>query len=223
MRVLYQLERGEFGGLIHPWTNIHKTLQPKVLAAAMAGQKADQDRIDHVAECWNDELGNGVCEEDKRILDEALNTLRYVFTVSTLLASNNPVLSEISMSSCFATFLWLASIPPRFCELVEERCPQALVLVATWCVLLKRVDDIWWVRGKAESLCRAVRSRLRGREWDEWMEWPREAVEGGYEAAGGEGFNELKMIEEVAHGRWSELARKVRSYNRDPDSGNFRH
>jgi len=201
LRVVHQLERGEFGDFVHPWTKIHETLQPDVLATAMAGQKDDQEKIDRVAECWSGEMGVGVSEEDKITLDEALKILRYVFTISTLLASGSPVLAEISMSSCFATLLWLASISPRFCELVEEKCPQALVVVATWCVLLKRVDEIWWVKGKAGSLWRAVRSRL-GCEWDEWLEWPKEAVEGVYGTADEGGFSSLKMIAEVAHGRW---------------------
>jgi hypothetical protein len=61
--------------------------------------------------------------------------------------------------------------------MVEERCPQALVIVAVYCVLLKRTGQVWWINGKAEDLLRVVKSELVGQEWDEWLAWPVEVVE----------------------------------------------
>jgi len=37
-----------------------------------------------------------------------------------------------------------------------RKCPQALVLVAVYCVLLKRIEEFWWIRGKAEKLVSGV-------------------------------------------------------------------
>jgi hypothetical protein len=61
--------------------------------------------------------------------------------------------------------------------MVEERCPQALVIVAVYCVLLKRTGQVWWIKGKAEDLLRVVKSELVRQEWDEWLAWPVEEVE----------------------------------------------
>lgn len=63
--------------------------------------------------------------------------------------------------------------------MVEERCPQALVPVAVYFILLKRLDDFWWIKGKAENLLAAVKHELHslGGEWSRWLEWPVGEVE----------------------------------------------
>jgi hypothetical protein len=53
--------------------------------------------------------------------------------------------------------------------MVEERCPQALILVAIYCVLLKRIEEFRWVRGKAGSLLAAVRRELPDEMLDKWL------------------------------------------------------
>lgn len=174
---IYWLKRGELGDLIRPWILIFSKLQPQVLSSTMDYQGADQGKLESIASCWNQEE-SALCIEDKLTHDETLNALRYVFTLSSLLSSESSFLSEISISSCFATFLWIIIIPPRFCEMVEERCPQALVIVAVYCVLLKRVKELWWIKGKAENLLMAVKRGLSSGEWDEWLKWSVEEVEG---------------------------------------------
>tara|TARA_R110002060_G_scaffold1755_12_gene3300 strand:- start:828 stop:1025 length:198 start_codon:yes stop_codon:yes gene_type:complete len=63
--------------------------------------------------------------------------------------------------------------------MVESRVPQALVLIAVYCVVLKRAEDLWWIRGKAGSLLGAVRYELGGdRRWERWLEWPTAEVNG---------------------------------------------
>lgn len=62
--------------------------------------------------------------------------------------------------------------------MVESRIPQALVLLGAYCVLLKRMEGSWWVKGKAESLLHAVQEALPERAWDSWMVWPVREMEG---------------------------------------------
>ena len=62
--------------------------------------------------------------------------------------------------------------------MIEERNPQALVLVAVYCVLWKRSEKFWWIRGKAESLLAAVRRELPDSTWDKWLEWPANEIDG---------------------------------------------
>jgi hypothetical protein len=174
---IHWLEKGELGDLIRPWKRIYNRLQPQALSSAMDSQGADQGKFESIPLCWNQE-DSDLCIEDRVTLDETLNTLRYVFTLSSLLSSESSFSSETGMSSCFATLYWTIIIPPRFCEMVEERCPQALVIVAVYCVLLKRIEELWWIRGKAENLLQAVKRELGGWQWDEWLEWPVKEVEG---------------------------------------------
>jgi len=62
--------------------------------------------------------------------------------------------------------------------MVEERCPQALVLITVYCVLLKRIEEFWWIRGKAENLIDAVRRELPDLSWEKWLIWPIKEIEG---------------------------------------------
>ena len=174
---VHWVEKGELGDLIRPWKRIRLTSQPQVLSSAVDKQEADLRKLESIPWCWNREE-SALCIYDKLTLDETLDTLRYVFTLSSLLSSESPFASEISISSCFGTLLWTTIVPPRFCEMVDERCPQALVLVAVYCVLLKRIERLWWIKGKAENLLSAVKRELGARGWDEWLEWPLEEVEG---------------------------------------------
>jgi hypothetical protein len=51
-------------------------------------------------------------------------------------------------------------MPPRFCKIVEERHSQALAIVALYCAFLKPVEELWWIKGKAENLLRAIKREL---------------------------------------------------------------
>lgn len=62
--------------------------------------------------------------------------------------------------------------------MAEEKVPQALLLVAVYCVLLKRIEEFWWIRGKAEDLLGAVRECLDGTVWEGMMAWCVGEVEG---------------------------------------------
>ena len=62
--------------------------------------------------------------------------------------------------------------------MVEERCPQALILVAVYCILLKRIEEFWLIRGEPESLLAAVKRELPDMLVDKWLKWPMEEIKG---------------------------------------------
>lgn len=107
-------------------------------------------------------------EEHKEALGTALRDLRKVFSISV----KDPEISIVSV-----TLAWPCMITLSFIKLVEERVPEALVLVAHYCVLLKRIETLWWMTGKAENLLETVRAALGG-GWDEWIQWPIDKVGG---------------------------------------------
>lgn len=177
------LEKGEMRGLVRPWDRVLPSTLPQTLTSASVvdNQEADHRRLDNIASCWN-QTDSILPSDDRLTLDETLDSLRYVFILSSLLAKESSFASEISINSCFATFLWTTIVPSRFCEMAEERCPQALIVVAVYCVLLKRAEGLWWMSGKAESLLIAVRRELRGEEWNEWLDWPMMEINGNKKA-----------------------------------------
>ncbi|KAH8594261.1 hypothetical protein B0O99DRAFT_687902 [Bisporella sp. PMI_857] len=68
-------------------------------------------------------------------------------------------------------------LPPRFLELVEQKDPRSLVLIARNIALLKLIDDVWWLHGIGQSQ-RVAEYSINGikamvaSEWMWAMDWP---------------------------------------------------
>jgi hypothetical protein len=153
-------EGGVFFNMIQPWM----ILKFQTIDAPL--ERVQSAKLDHIASCWTEaDLSTG----DKLALEDALQDLRYIFTLVSM--------KGIGISAAAATLSWTMTISRRFCEMIEERCPQALILVAVYCVLWKRDDKYWWIKGKAESLLAAVRRELPDTTWDKWLEWPAKKIQ----------------------------------------------
>lgn len=66
-------------------------------------------------------------------------------------------------------------LPKLFVELVEQRRPKALVILAYIMCMIKYVDDYWFFHGMAEHEVYGIRSTLPN-EWQWAMEWPAEML-----------------------------------------------
>lgn len=62
-----------------------------------------------------------------------------------------------------------------FAQLIKRRVPQALVLLAYYCVLLDLLDARWWIRGWSSRVLRDVVGELEG-QWRRWTDWPVEGM-----------------------------------------------
>lgn len=76
----------------------------------------------------------------------------------------------------------LLRLPSRFLTLLQQHVPAALALFARNIVLLKFIDDAWWLHGKNEHLVMdyAIQG-IRGLMPDSWLwaiEWPLKVVRG---------------------------------------------
>ena len=69
--------------------------------------------------------------------------------------------------------MWPGSVSQDFVELIYERDPRALVLLAHHFVLLKRNDYVWYLRGLGTGLLENIWEAL-GEEWRPWIQWPIE-------------------------------------------------
>ncbi|GAB7361530.1 hypothetical protein MBLNU230_g1585t1 [Neophaeotheca triangularis] len=58
-----------------------------------------------------------------------------------------------------------------FADMVKRRRPQALVLLAYYCVLLDSLEDRWWVEGWAGRVLEDINSTLEP-QWLHWISWP---------------------------------------------------
>lgn len=101
------------------------------------------------------------------VLDHTLHMLRRVFVVVT----TNEIIEPQA-----ATLSWPIIIPDVYIQMISQRNPHALVLLAHYTVLLKRNEERWWIKDKAEELLQKIVLELQrlpdGPQWMEWIQWP---------------------------------------------------
>jgi len=102
------------------------------------------------------------------ICQESLSKLQYYFN-----AENG--LGETSMNSTNMLFSWLISVSVDFTVLLEQRRPEALVVLAYYAVVLHRRRGSWAVDEAGEKLLKHIKNHL-GKPWEEWLAWPSSVV-----------------------------------------------
>ncbi|KAI4148826.1 MAG: hypothetical protein LQ341_001479 [Variospora aurantia] len=68
-------------------------------------------------------------------------------------------------------FTWPVEVPDKFIELLHARRPEALVILAHYCVVLHHLDKYWWLEGWAVHVMDSIYSELT-ESWREWIQWP---------------------------------------------------
>ncbi|KAM4059548.1 fungal zn(2)-Cys(6) binuclear cluster domain-containing protein [Hirsutella rhossiliensis] len=72
-----------------------------------------------------------------------------------------------------AALAFPASVSRRFLEVVEEKRPRALAILACFFALLKRMDNVWWLDNVARREVTGLVSMLEpGSPWWRHLEWP---------------------------------------------------
>ncbi|KAK6007487.1 hypothetical protein QM012_004301 [Aureobasidium pullulans] len=70
---------------------------------------------------------------------------------------------------------WAVKLPVVFKDMLIERKPIALIILAYWAVLTSINPRPWHLRGLAEVLIARIEDII-GDEWAEFLRWPREKV-----------------------------------------------
>ena len=65
--------------------------------------------------------------------------------------------------------------PSAFSKLLKQRLPQALVILAHFCVLMDLLDTRWWIHGWARRIMQDIQTALED-SWRHWIEWPVQVV-----------------------------------------------
>lgn len=72
-----------------------------------------------------------------------------------------------------AALAFPASVSRRFVELVEEKRPRALAILACFFALLKRIDNVWWLGDVSRREVMGLVSLFEtGSSWWRRLEWP---------------------------------------------------
>ena len=98
----------------------------------------------------------------------ALDALRWVFAL--------PYINAWSFTYRYLIQVWPIRVPQEFFRLLNKQRQGALVLLAYYCVLLKRAQSAWYLQQRAEQLMGFVQVNL-DRHLADWVQWPRKELE----------------------------------------------
>jgi hypothetical protein len=111
----------------------------------------------------NVNLGDATVETYRRTLDR----LHFNFALSGVPSQRN------------STIRWLLTWPMQltrdYIELLQERRPEALIILAHYGVLLQYYRECWAVGDTGVFLIRAI-SAHTGRHWEPWLAWPNRMI-----------------------------------------------
>lgn len=107
----------------------------------------------------SDKLGPGPYQ----VCLEALEALHWAFGVRNTVAEGYPT---------HVTLAWPTRVSAEFVELIEQRQPVSLIILAHWAVLL-HADRDFWVFGNAGRNIITHISTYLGSYWDDWLQLPR--------------------------------------------------
>lgn len=104
---------------------------------------------------------------DAQTCCEALNGFRRLLDKAN---TPNGALSARSLA-----YSWPVQVPQRYITLIHERKPEALVVMAHYCVMLKMIDSFWYMKGCASSVLDQCRKNLSDK-WLPYINWPLSIV-----------------------------------------------
>lgn len=100
--------------------------------------------------------------QDLKVCGVALDEWRRVSAI--------PYANSRTVTLGVSLFVWPATITNEFIQLIHESRPEALVILAYYCVLLRKLGGIWFLKGAGERLMQAIVEEV-GEEWSPWMKW----------------------------------------------------
>jgi len=66
-------------------------------------------------------------------------------------------------------------IDMRFVELLKQQDPRAMIVLGYYFAVLRRVDDVWWLRGRSEWEIKGITNYLPAC-WKPFMAWPLKVI-----------------------------------------------
>ena len=149
------IKQGQLSGLLHdhqqepPHTDL-----PEIL----------KDQLTHLdAFCENAAEGSEAVSAYK----QALEFLTMCFT-----RMNNRPLYECEVS---IAFLWPVMVPQEYISLLNSRKPEALIILAHYCIILHHLDYYWWMRGWARHIIENIQNELVD-DLQSWVQWPNSVI-----------------------------------------------
>jgi hypothetical protein len=100
--------------------------------------------------------------EEVEAVEYAVAILGKMFTVGKI---------DSGINDTSATLGWPSLVSEKYIRMVNEWHPAALIVLAYYSILIKRIGDRWWIRGKAEVFLDTIKDIL-GERWVHCIQWP---------------------------------------------------
>lgn len=107
-------------------------------------------------------------ESSKTACEDALKALQEYFDVENVYPGEPLATSNV-------IFAWFVTASTKYTELMDQRRPEALILLAFYSVLLHRRRQSWVVGDAGYRLLKSIAAHL-GRRWEPWLLWPKSMV-----------------------------------------------
>lgn len=120
------------------------------------------DRLSSLLDGWCDKLNPNIYNT----CHEAVQSLHWAFSLHSSLSKPYPL---------HITLAWPVMISIEFIELLDQRQPVPMIILAHWAMLLHS-DRKFWVFGDAGRVIVESISRYVGPYWDDWLVAPKEAL-----------------------------------------------
>ena len=102
---------------------------------------------------------------------------------------------EGSMCMSETSFLWPVLASDEFVMCLKNGCPEALIVLGFYGVLLGNVELKWCMEGWPIHIVRAVEINLR-EEWRRWVDWPLETL--GLGPISGKGERDEESVDRIS-------------------------
>ena len=106
-------------------------------------------------------------DDRSQVISNALYLLRRCFAM--LYLPSNPVRIVRALK------MWVELIANTYLEMLRELRSGALVVLAHWCIMLKRAETTWYLQGSAENIMSMIAGVL-DEEWRAQIAWPLQVV-----------------------------------------------
>ena len=110
-----------------------------------------------------------ICDSTREVYQASLERLQIMLddckSVDGLLTKSN------------VAFAWLITSSPEYITLLDERRPEALVLLAYYAVILHWRRESWIIGNAGRSMFTLITTYL-GQRWELWLAWPKSEIFG---------------------------------------------
>lgn len=163
----FQTMRGLMEVLRNNWSDLKSGVFAPLLASLPPGSAIlpsppGDDHLAGLEEMFSIRLGPS-SQREEEIIDTCRDALTALREISALSHSYIPAIKA-------SIHMWPGRVKQDYMDLIYDRDPRALAILAHYCVLLKRNNHVWYLRGIGFGMLENIKQTLT-EEWRPWIEW----------------------------------------------------